>query len=29
LQNAKPAAGLASIFIIAAIFFFIRQGKQG
>jgi lysozyme family protein len=29
LQNAKPAAGLASIFIIAAIFFLIRQGKQG
>jgi lysozyme family protein len=29
IQNAKPAAGLASLFIIAAIFFLFRQGKQG
>ena len=29
ILNAKPAAGLASVFIIAAIFFLIRQGKQG
>jgi lysozyme family protein len=29
IQNAKPAVGLASVFIIAAIFFLIRNGKQG
>ena len=29
IQNAKPAAGLASVFIIAAIFFLISKGKQG
>jgi lysozyme family protein len=29
IQNAKPGLGLASVFIVAAIFFLIRNGKQG
>jgi len=29
IQNANPAIGLASVFIIAAIFFLIRQSKKG
>jgi lysozyme family protein len=29
IQKANPAIGLASVFIIAAIFFLIKQSKQG
>ena len=29
IQNTNPAIGLASVLLIAAIFFLIRQSKQG